>query len=275
MLLGRILSRQNQHLPILDNIADAEFKVFSQMGDDGIIQYLIHKINITDKTFIEFGVETYVESNTRFLLKQDNWAGLIIDGSRTAIDYIQSDELYHQHDLKALCSFITSENINDLISSQGMRGDIGLLSVDIDGNDYWVWKAINVVTPTIVVAEYNSVFGKTRAITVPYKKDFVRAKEHYSHLYFGASLKALCILANEKGYSFVGSNLAGNNAYFVKSDKLNGLKTFTAEDGYVESKFRESRNKHHKLNYLGGADRLDAIKGLPVYNIETHQIEEL
>jgi hypothetical protein len=275
LLLGELLARQNKQSGVIDRLADAEFKVFSQGGDDGIIQYLINKIHIPDKTFIEFGVENYIESNTRFLLKHDNWSGLIIDGSSKATDFIKSDDIYYQHELKVVTSFITADNINRLISSEGLRGEIGLLSVDIDGVDYWVWKAITVVKPVIVIAEYNSVLGVDKAVTVPYKPDFVRSQEHHSNLYFGASLKALCMLAEEKGYAFVGSNSMGNNAYFVRKDRLGPLKALTPSEGYVCSKFRESRDKKGKLTYLTGADRYDHIKGLPVFNVSTNAIESL
>ncbi|MGO4291763.1 hypothetical protein [Chitinophaga sp. RAB17] len=275
LLLGKLLARQNKQLPVLDNLADAEFKVFSQSGDDGIIQYLIHKVEIPNKTFIEFGVENYVESNTRFLLKNDNWSGLLIDGGQKSIDYIKADDIYYQQKLEVVHSFITAENINELITRGGLSGEIGLLSIDIDGNDYWIWKAIQVVQPVIVIVEYNSVMGKERALTVPYKADFVREREHYSHLYFGASLKALCMLAKEKGYYFVGSNSYGNNAYFVKKESLGALKAVSAEEGYVMSHFRESRDKQGNMNYLSGADRYSCIKGLQVYNVVNNAIEAL
>lgn len=275
LLLGTLLARQNRELPVLDTLAPAEFRVFSQAGDDGIIQYLIHKLHIPHKIFIEFGVENYVESNTRFLLRNDNWSGLVIDGAAKAIEYIRADDIFYQYDLKTLQAFITAENINQLITSQGITGEIGLLSVDIDGVDYWVWKAITVVQPIIVIAEYNSVFGPERALTVPYQPDFIRARAHYSHLYFGASLSALCLLAEEKGYAFVGSNAYGNNAYFVRKDRVGPLKTFTVAEGYVTSLFRESRDQQGKLNFLSGADRLACIKGMPIYNVSAQQIEDL
>ncbi len=275
LLLGKLLARQNKQLPILRDLAEAEFKVFSQSGDDGIIQYLIHKIAIPNKIFIEFGVENYVESNTRFLLKNDNWSGLLIDGGQKSIDYIKSDDIYYQHNLEVVQSFITAENINDLITAGGLSGEIGLLSIDIDGNDYWIWKAIQAVQPVIVVVEYNSVLGKERALTVPYKADFIREHAHYSHLYFGASLKALCVLAEEKGYAFVGSNSYGNNAYFVRKEHVGELQVFSAEAGYVKSHFRESRDRKGQLNYLSGDERYACIKGLPVYNVENNVMESL
>ncbi|WP_254639965.1 hypothetical protein [Chitinophaga sp. GbtcB8] len=275
LLLGKMLSRQNKALQQVSDLAETEFRVFSQTGDDGIIQYLISKAEISDNTFVEFGVENYIESNTRFLLVNDNWSGLVIDGSEKHINFIKTDDIYYQHDLTTLCAFITSENINELISSSGLSGEIGLLSIDIDGNDYWIWKAINVVNPTIVIVEYNSVLGSERAITVPYKPDFIRTKAHYSNLYFGTSLKALCLLAEEKGYAFVGSNSVGTNAYFVKKERLGSLVPRSVEEGYVQSKFRESRDVNGNLTYLSGKSRYNLIKGLPVYNVITGQVEEL
>lgn len=272
---GRIWShflKQNENIK---SINEAEFKVFSQWGDDGIIQYLVNFLNIENKTFVEFGVEDYMESNTRFLLLNDNWSGLVLDGSKTNVAKIKEDEIYWKHDLIAKSAFITKDNINQLIEEERIRGEIGLLHIDIDGNDYWVWKAIEVVDPIIMIMEYNSIFGFKRSITIPYKEDFVWTKEHYSNLYFGASILALCDLAEEKGYSFVGSNTAGNNAYFVKKEFLKDLKPLTAEEGYVESKFRQSRDKNGNLNHLKRIEIIKCLKGIPVYNVRTNKIEKL
>ena len=154
--------------------------------------------------------------------------------------------------------------------------EVGILHIDLDGNDYWIWKEINTISPIVVVLEYNSVFGIDRAITIPYDKNFDRNNAHTSNLYYGASLRALYQLSINKGYSFIGSNSAGNNAYFVRNDKLTkSLPKTSLESGYVLSKFRESRDFEGQLNYLSGPDRLSAIKGLPVYNINTDQIEKL
>ena len=127
----------------------------------------------------------------------------------------------------------------------------------------------------IVIMEYNSVFGCERAITVPYDPEFVREKKHYSYLYAGASLLALCDLADEKGYHFIGSNSAGNNAYYIRKEKIKNLKPLTAKEGYVEYKFRESRDKHGNLNFLRGQDRLTEIQGMNIVNTRTNKIEIL
>lgn len=270
ILLENILRKKN-----ISSIQDTEFKVFSQWGDDGIIQYLINYLEIGNKVFIEFGVENYLESNTRYLLMNNNWTGLVMDGSSTNVDKIKKSDFYWKYDLIAKSAFITSENINSLIEEVGFKGEIGLLHIDIDGNDYWIWKALHIVEPIIMIVEYNSVFGSDRSITVPYRSDFFRTDAHYSNLYAGASIAALCDLAKEKGFTFIGSNSTGNNAYFVKNNHLKDLKPLTAEEGYVESKFRESRNKEGKLTYLRGSERLDIIKGLDVFNTRTNKIEEL
>ena len=272
ILTAKLHINQIKNLGVIENLQDAEFRVFSQFGDDGIIQYLINNIEVTDRSFIEVGVEDYKESNTRFLLVNNNWKGLVIDSSSSYINYIRSDSIYWQHELTAVQEFITAENINATITANGFAGELGLLSIDIDGNDYWVWRALDAVRPDMVVSEYNSVLGNTRAVTVPYDPEFNRTRAHYSNLYFGCSLRALDLLAREKGYTFVGSNAAGNNAYFVRLDRLGNLKPVDVEIGYVESRFRESRDEQGRLTHLSSADRRRAIGELPVLDLETNQL---
>ena len=272
---GRIWSELLSQKKNIKTLSETEFKVFSQWGDDGIIQYLVNYLEIDNKFFIEFGVEDYLESNTRFLLINDNWSGIVMDGSENNISKIKESEIYWKQDLIAKYAFITEKNINQLLLEENVKENIGLLHIDIDGNDYWIWKALKVVSPIIMILEYNSVFGYERAITIPYNEDFISSTAHYSYLYFGASILALCDLAEEKGYAFIGSNSAGNNAYFVKKDHLKELKPLTAKEGYVESKFRQSRDENKNLNYLRSDQILESIKGLPIYNTRNHKIEIL
>ena len=253
-------------------MSDAEFKVFSQFGDDGIIQYLIRRLQIEPRTFIEFGVDNYKESNTRYLLAANDWKGLVIDADDLNIQSIKQDDLYWQHDLTAVCSFVTTQNIDQIFESNGFHGELGLLSVDIDGNDYHLWEAISSVQPKIVIVEYNSVFGAERAVTIPYDPSFRRHAAHHSGLYAGASLKALWMLAQRKGYGFIGSNSAGNNAYFVRLDKLSGLRPLSVAEGFVESRFRESKDARGLPTFLRGSERLKAIQEFPIYDIEAGSV---
>jgi hypothetical protein len=273
LLIGKLLSNHIKDGPI-KNIHDAEFKVFSQWGDDGIIQYLINRIDIPVKKFVEFGVADYTESNTRFLLLNNNWSGLVMDCSAENVNYIKSDEIYWKHDLTAIHTFATAENINSTLSAAGYTEEVGILHIDVDGNDYWIWKAIACLSPVIAIIEYNSLFGPERAITIPYDPEFDRIKAHHSGLYAGASLSALDDLAQEKGYSFIGSNKAGNNAYFVRNDRLGSLKQLSIKEGYVASKFREHRDETGCLTFLAGHKAINCIKGMRVFNTRTNQIEE-
>lgn len=266
--LGRIETRQLDGEANLD-LSSNEYRVFSQWGEDGIIQFLLRHVKVKRKIFVEFGVENYTESNTRFLLVNNNWAGLVMDASPDNISYIKNDSIYWRYNLKAAHAFITKDSINSLIVGNGIEGEIGLLSVDIDGNDYWVWQAINVVNPAIVIVEYNFRFGKDRAVTVPYAEDFDRSKAHHSMIYYGASLKALYHLAQQKGYAFVGCNSAGNNAFFVRKDlKPDGVRELTVEEGYVAAGFRESRDEKGRLLYLSLREEEELLSQLPVVEIE-------
>src|SRR4030095_9607966 len=136
-----------------------------------IIQFLTTRLKINRKTFVEFGVGDYLESNTRFLLINNNWDGLVLDSDPENIERIRRSPLCWRHGLRAASAFITCENINSLILDNGIRRDLGLLSIDIDGNDYWVWQAIDVVSPEIVVIEYNHRFGPDLAVTIPYNEN--------------------------------------------------------------------------------------------------------
>jgi hypothetical protein len=241
--------------------------VHSQWGEDGIIQHLVSVVPIAHKIFVEFGVQNYAEANTRFLLQHDNWAGLVLDGSAENIAAIRHDPIYWRHNLKAQVAFIDRENVDGLIAENAIAGDIGLLSIDIDGNDYWVWEAIRGIAPRIVVIEYNSLFGAHAAVTVPYDPRFSRTRAHYSNLYWGASLAALYRLGKRKGYVLVGSNSAGNNAFFVREEFAAGLPAPGPEAAYVSAQFRESRGPSGELTYLDRASALPLIGDLPLVEV--------
>ena len=222
LLLGQIQSKLNSDFKS-KNINDYEFKAFSQWGEDGIIDYLVSNLNIENKTFIEFGVENYEEANTRFLLEKDNWKGLIIDSSKKNIEHIKCQDYYWRHDIKALHDFVSRENINKILKNNSYTGDIGLLSIDIDGNDIWIWKEISVVKPIILIIEYNAKLGDTKSLSIKYNPNFIRSSYGLKKLIYGASLKAIQKISEEKGYSLVCVNKNGNNAFFVRKDYINQL----------------------------------------------------
>lgn len=269
--VGRI--EQRLSLPqahAADGFHRHEFKVFSQWGEDGIIQYLIHAMPIAAPVFVEFGVADYKESNTRFLLQHDGWSGLVMDGSQANIETIVRDPVYYRTNIRAVRAFIDRENINDLLRQNGITGDIGLLSIDIDGNDYWVWEAIDCVSPRIVICEYDSYLGPDRAVATPYDPAFDRLKAHYSFLYGGASLAALDHLGRKKGYVLVGSNSAGNNAFFVRKDLLGSIPAMTPREAYRTPQFRHSRDANGGFTFLPFEEARRLVADMPVIDVATN-----
>jgi hypothetical protein len=248
LMSGKQLSKYNPNIKSND-INDYEFKVFSQFGEDGIIQYLVEKLKIKNKTFVEFGVENYEESNTRFLLENNNWKGLIIDSSQKNINYIKNQSYFWRNEIMVENSFIDKENINETISKNKFAGEIGLLSIDIDGNDYWIWDAINVIDPIIVICEFNARLGYEQALSIPYNKDFDRTKKHYSNIYYGASLNALYKLGKKKNYVLLGTNKNGNNAFFIKKEVQEkfSIESKTPKECYHKNSFSEFRNQSGNL----------------------------
>jgi hypothetical protein len=275
LLLGKLHAERVRELPSHASIQNAEFTVFSQFGEDGILQYLVQRVPLSARYFVEFGVEDYLESNTRFLLVNDNWSGLVLDSEPRFVESIRKDPWLWRYDLTATCTFVTRENIDETLRTQVPTPDVGLLSIDLDGNDYWVWQAIVSIQPRIVVCEYNSLFGATRAVTVPYDPTFSRGDAHFSHLYFGASLQALCRLAAAKGYAFVGCNSKGTNAFFVRNDVAQAIQKSSPAEGFVASTHRDSRDEQGKMNYLRGADRGRAIAHLTVYDVDEDRLVSL
>lgn len=259
----------------LRSLEEAEFQVYSQFGEDGIIQWLIHNVAIDNKTFIEFGVEDYTEANTRFLLMNNNWSGLVMDGSEANMKRLNSWDYLWKYDLTAVAAFITKDNINQIILDAGFQGDIGILSIDLDGNDWWILNAIECVSPRILICEYNNIFGDEKKVTVPYDAEFVRTKKHYSNLYWGCSIAAFRGWAKENGYYYMGSNSAGNNAFFVRKDCIEPEKVPADADVFVESRYRESRDEKGNLTYLKGIERLKCIRPMEVFEIESGCIDTI
>jgi hypothetical protein len=253
-----------------EELANYEFKVFSQWGEDGIIQHLIRSVPIANPTFIEFGVEDFSESNCRFLLMKDYWEGYVIDGSSRNIARLQNSYYFWKYRIRARAAFVTRENIDQLLAESGFDRDLGLLSVDIDGMDYHVLERIQAYRPRILIAEYNAVFGKDRAVSVPYRPDFQRTVAHYSNLDYGESLRAFDYLASSRGYTLVGVNSAGSNAFFIRCDVMpNNLKSRTVDECFGDACFREGGDKTGRLSLPSGADRRRVISKPPVVDVVT------
>jgi hypothetical protein len=213
------------------------FRVYSQNDEDGIIQEIFRRIGVQDHTFIEFGVAIGNECNTAKLLLE-GWRGLWVEASSEFADAIRRNlgsMIGDRGPLKFKKASVNAENVNDLFASAGLIGDIDLLSIDIDYNDYWVWKAINSVRPRVVVIEYNAIFRPPMSVTVPYDPH----KTWDGTSYGGASLEALVRLGRSKGYRIVGCSFSGVNAFFVRDDLCGDhfIEPATSEEHYEPTRY--------------------------------------
>jgi hypothetical protein len=268
--LGRIESRQTSPgSHDAGGLAAFEFRVHSQWGEDGIIDHLVRAVPIARPFFVEFGVESYVEANTRFLLTQRHWSGLVMDGDAAQVEQITRRPGVWLHDLRAVQAFVTRENINRLLSEHDAAGAIGLLSIDIDGMDWWIWDAIEVSRPAIVVVEYNHRFGPEQAVTVPYAADFDRRRAHHSLCYYGASLAALERLGRRKGYGLVGCGSAGLNAFFVdEAVRPASLPPRTSVEAWIEGRFNEYHDESGCRVRRSAVEQRSMLEGLPLVSVD-------
>lgn len=227
---------QNPRYQAADKLNRYEFQAFSQFGEDGIIKEIFKRIGTTNRYFVEFGVETGVETNTTYLLYQD-WKGLWIDGSEDNIRTIQQNfpKTIAKGHLTAMQSFITAENIEALFQKGNVPTEFDLLSIDIDRNDYYVWDAIKHYQPRVVIIEYNSIYRPDCHFVVDYDPNAMWDGTSNT----SASLEALYQLGLKKGYKLVASSFSGVNAFFVREDLIGDAfkGPFTAENHFESPKY--------------------------------------
>jgi len=213
-----------------------EFKVFSQAGEDGIISEIFNRIGTTNKFFVEFGVGNGLENNSAYLLVK-GWQGYWIEGSDRFCQSIRQsfEDLIANQQLTLKNTFITGENIEDLFRKGNVPTELDLLSIDIDGNDYWVWQAITNYRPRVVILEYNAIYPPESSWVMQYNPS--HQWKYNSHM--GSSLKALEKLGHQKGYKLVACSFSGVNAFFVREDLLadHFCSPFSAENHYEPARY--------------------------------------
>jgi hypothetical protein len=208
--------------PKLLDFDQIEFRNHSQNGEDGILWYIFSLIGTVNRKVVEICASDGIQCNAANLIINDGWIGLLFDGNDALIK--RGQEYYKTHPdtfvyPPKLChAWVTAENVNELIAANGFRGEIDLLSLDIDGIDYWLWNAIDVVRPRVVVAEIQAIWGSGASVTVPYRADFKTEFINGFGVYCGASLPAFVKLGKKKGYRLVGCQRYGFNAFFVRND---------------------------------------------------------
>jgi|SRR6185436_5534423 len=205
----------------LPQLQDTEFKCLSQNGEDGSLLYLFSVLGTTNRRVVEICAGNGIECNAANLIVNHGWQALLFDGDATKI---QAGRKFYAAHPNTQCNiptmtaaWITAENVNDLIQQHGIVGEIDLLSLDLDGIDWWVWNAIRCIQPRVIVLEFNALLGPDQALTLPYDPQF-RLDFSRQPYQCGASLPAFVKLGREKGYRLVGTTSLGINAFFVRND---------------------------------------------------------
>jgi len=193
-------------------LSAAELQVFSQNGEDGVLAEIFSRIGTTNRFFVEFGASDGVECNTRFLMEVLGWSGVYFEPVPKAFARL-SERLASRKDVLTIQAFVTPENAGGLFAQAGVPPEPDLLSIDIDGQDYWVWEALEAYQARVVVIEYNATLVESRLVE---RKGTVH--EGIPSSYFGASLEALRALGDRKGYTLVHAELAGVNLFFVRNE---------------------------------------------------------
>jgi hypothetical protein len=273
--LGQAHLRQIRfHYPQVKSLHEVDFGIFSQYGEDGILDYLLQRAGISKPRFFEIGTEDYSESNTRFLYQDSNTFGVIVDAMTDyeARVYKVLEGYRYKGEILPLQTFVTLDNILELYGQALKYGELDLFSLDIDGVDYWILKELPNRFAKIVVLEYNPYLGSKLEVTVPYAADFYRYNYHQTGLAFSASLAAMITLMREKGFAFAGTNLNNHNAFFIQ-EKLVSCLSFPPPDTCDLTPFtvnytREPRDAYGNLSYVAAKDRLQAIADVPFVDLK-------
>jgi hypothetical protein len=205
------------------NFDDIGFKCHSQNSEDGILLYIFSIIGTTNKIAVEICAGNGIECNAANLIINHGWWALLFDGGAANIaagtQFFQTNPRSYIRPPCLVEAWITRDNVNDLIRQNHISGEIDLLSIDVDGNDYWIWNALDVISPRVVIVECQANnWGAERAVTIPYQEDFLADFSAGGETYCGASLPAMVNLGRRKGYRLVGVERYGFNAFFIRND---------------------------------------------------------
>lgn len=199
---------------------DTGFRVFSQSDEDGLLLYIFSQIGFKTRLVLDIAAGSPLGGNTTNLIVNWGCHALLLEGN---VKLVEEANMFYQRNMDTELfpplvrqAWVTAENINQLVSKEGFSGEIDLFSLDVDGVDYWLWDSLDVVSPRVIMVEYQNMFFSDEAVTVPYRADFNRFTTHPD--FFGASLAAFVKLAHRKGYRLVGCNRYGFNAFFVRND---------------------------------------------------------
>ena len=243
----RLMRDRPAALPVME---DVRFDVFSPDGEDGMLLFIFGLIGFKSRRCVDIGGAGITASNTANLIVHHDFCGLVLDGSEHGIMRTMRGYRRYRpiHPPKCVHAWISRDNVNAVLAEHSMSGDIDLLSLDLDGVDWWILDAITVVQPRVIVVEYQDILGPDRAWTVPYRDDFSVAdhpvNDGDSYNYCGAGLKAFVELLHSRGYRLAGCNRTGYNAFFVRNGEGDDLLPEVA----TESCFASDWNRYGMAN---------------------------
>jgi hypothetical protein len=216
-------------------------QVCSQNGEDGMIREIFRRIGTTNRVFVEIGVDS-AENNTAFLLSQ-GWTGLWVDGHPRVHDLAKGRADLQGGCLKTHAGFVTRENAAGILQKYELPEEFDVLSLDIDQNTFHLWEALGSFRPRAVVVEYNASLPADLDWKVRYSPERVWD----GSVNFGASLKAFELLGGTLGYSLVGCDFFGINAFFVRNDLLGDhfCAPFTAENHFEPPRYSATHRRGH------------------------------
>lgn len=242
------ISKYNQEDP--KDIFDSKKKsIYSQLGEDGIIEYIFTIIKPNNKYYVEFGGWDGIHlSNTANLRINKGWKGLLLEGDKSKVLSVKNrKEINLNHE------FVTSKNINILLKKYKVPYSFDLLSIDIDSNDYYIWKNLTDFRPTLVVVEINPGIKNDLPLSAIENKSNIHEPDGQTGNYFGANLHAFYNLADKKGYKLLTVNKW--NAFFITNEKFKNfcIKPITKEkmlkEYVVIEKYWATRNKYKTPPY--------------------------
>jgi hypothetical protein len=230
---GQMLLAQAWRAAPLERFNDAELRAYSQNGEDGLLLYLFARLGATNRTTVELCAGDGMQCNSANLVINHGWRGILFDGNAKNVQAGQAFYAQHPDTFSFPPAFVHAwverETINERLRTAGCPENPDLLSIDLDGIDWWIWDALE-VRPRVVCVETQCIWGAERSVTVPYSRDFSAPLVDGFGIYCGASLPAFVRLGRRKGYRLVGSQALGFNAFFVRDDLDGGLPEVTAEE---------------------------------------------
>jgi hypothetical protein len=266
-----VIGGRKADYPYYTSLWDAEYKIFSQWGEDGILDYICDVIELRKPKFLEIGVGDFSESNSRFMAYRRGASITAVDKDKSLLQSRAVNELQWRVHIQTICEEVTVGNAHEIqVQAAKFMGGIDILSLDIDSIDYWILKRLELDNIKVIVVEYNPCFGFKKRVTVPLESYKSRFHEGDSGAYYGASLSAFIYILTRQGFAFLGTNSECTNAFFVESS-LGGKFPFTANPTlaqYVDCRIRDSRNSLGKKDFLSQNEYRNTLANKVLFDLE-------